>query len=129
MTLAFTVPGPPIPKARPRVVTVNGKSVSFTPARTRQYERDVRTAAMVARGAARWRVGEGDTFVVLIVVTEPDKRRRDIDNIGKAILDALNGVAWADDSDVDELRIVRAAPNPARPRVDVRIDVARMAVT
>jgi crossover junction endodeoxyribonuclease RusA len=39
----------------------------------------------------------------------PDKRRRDLDNILKALLDGLthSGV-WGDDSQVVDLRIVKA---------------------
>ena len=37
----------------------------------------------------------------------PDRRRRDLDNILKAILDALEGHVYPDDSQVDDLRVVR----------------------
>ncbi len=49
-------------------------------------------------------------LVVDIVAFMPDKRRRDLDNVLKAILDGLthSGV-WADDSQVVDLRIRRAA--------------------
>lgn len=39
----------------------------------------------------------------------PDRRRRDLDNILKAALDALtHAQVWIDDSQVDDLRIYRA---------------------
>jgi crossover junction endodeoxyribonuclease RusA len=46
---------------------------------------------------------------VEIVAYPPDRRKRDIDNLQKATLDALTyaGV-WHDDSQVDDLRIKRA---------------------
>lgn len=45
---------------------------------------------------------------VKIVATMPDKRRRDIDNINKAALDALGyaGV-YGDDNQIDDLQVVR----------------------
>tara|TARA_Y100000401_G_scaffold35661_1_gene26698 strand:+ start:25487 stop:25900 length:414 start_codon:yes stop_codon:yes gene_type:complete len=45
---------------------------------------------------------------VKIVATMPDKRRRDIDNINKAALDALGyaGV-YGDDNQIDDLHVVR----------------------
>ncbi|WP_414146407.1 RusA family crossover junction endodeoxyribonuclease, partial [Helicobacter sp.] len=36
-----------------------------------------------------------------------DRRKRDIDNILKPILDALNGIAYYDDSQVTELFVKR----------------------
>ena len=38
----------------------------------------------------------------------PFTSKPDVDNIGKAILDGLNGVAYRDDSQVTELRITKA---------------------
>ncbi len=45
---------------------------------------------------------------VKIIATMPDKRRRDIDNINKAALDALGyaGV-YGDDNQIDDLRVLR----------------------
>jgi len=41
-------------------------------------------------------------------VNAPDKRRRDLDNLPKALLDGLthSGI-WDDDSQIDDLRIMR----------------------
>ena len=39
------------------------------------------------------------------VASEPDVHRPDADNVGKSVLDALNGVAWADDAQVTVLRV------------------------
>lgn len=39
-----------------------------------------------------------------VVLTPPDKRRRDLDNFaGKALLDSLKGLAYLDDSQVERL--------------------------
>jgi len=45
---------------------------------------------------------------VQIIAFPPDKRRRDLDNVLKAALDALTqcGV-WGDDSQIDQLEIIR----------------------
>jgi len=68
------------------------------------------------REACQWQVkaqkaahGLTGPLVVDIVAFMPDKRRRDLDNILKALLDGLthSGV-WGDDSQVVDLRIRRA---------------------
>jgi len=47
-------------------------------------------------------------IAVTIEVFQPDKRRRDLDNIAKAPLDALTHAGvWLDDSQIDDLRIIR----------------------
>ena len=37
----------------------------------------------------------------------PDRRRRDLDNAQKALLDAMKGRLYQDDEQIDDLRIVR----------------------
>ena len=45
---------------------------------------------------------------VLIKATMPDKRRRDIDNINKAALDALGYAGiYGDDNQIDDLQVLR----------------------
>lgn len=44
---------------------------------------------------------------VEILAFPPDKRARDIDNLLKAPLDALKGICFDDDSQIDELMITR----------------------
>jgi len=46
--------------------------------------------------------------------------RRDIDNMAKLILDALNKVAWADDHQIDELILWRGRDKDD-PRTEVLI--------
>ena len=76
--------------------------VIHTSNEARQYRRDV---AMLVRDApcfGRARIG------VAIVVFPPDNRRRDLDNLQKVLLDALQHAGvFEDDSQVDDLWIVR----------------------
>ena len=58
------------------------------------------------------------------VTSEPDMLKPDADNIAKAVLDALNGVAWQDDSQVVALS-VRKYP---RLRVPTETDLMYVVV-
>lgn len=118
MKLSFVVPGPPVPKARARVV--NGHA--HTPERTRQYERLVGLAASggLALGRSPWSLG--GRYRVEVYVTPKDARRFDIDNVAKAILDGCNRVTWNDDSQVDDLRVVRLSADKSQPRVEVVVE-------
>ena len=103
MRLEFTVPGCPVPKARARVV--NGHA--FTPKTTTAYERKVVACYLAAKRGRAPIVGPVQVSLWFYL---PDKRRRDWDNLAKAITDALNGYAYADDSQI------------SRARVDVTLD-------
>jgi len=47
-------------------------------------------------------------LAVTLTAYPPDLRKRDLDNLAKATLDALTHAgAWGDDSQIDELRIIR----------------------
>lgn len=60
---------------------------------------------------------------VEIVVHGPDRRARDIDNLTKAALDALtHAQVWEDDSQIDELHVVRGTARPGSGCLDVTIE-------
>lgn len=46
-------------------------------------------------------------LAVKIEINQPDRRKRDIDNIIKPTLDALIGIAYEDDSQIDYLTVIR----------------------
>ena len=51
-------------------------------------------------------------LIVKIAAYMPDKRRRDLDNPNKALLDSMTHAGvWIDDSQIDELKITRCADN------------------
>lgn len=114
----FTVPGAPVPKARPRVV----QGRTFTARRTKAYEEAVGWAFRAAHPGVR---PIQDAQVSLTLTIHEGKvrpqHRADIDNIEKAVMDALNGIAFEDDVQVVEkhTRLHRWSDDP-RVEVEVR---------
>lgn len=108
----FTVPGPPVPKGRPRF----GNGRAYTPKRTADYERAVREAAKAA-GVSSSTAPCG----VSLHFALPDARNRDLDNLAKAVTDALNkGLAYEDDGQIVELYVTKAIDRE-NPHARVRI--------
>ena len=57
-----------------------------------------------------------------ITTHAPDKRRRDLDNLLKAILDSMNKYVYEDDFQVCDLHIHRGHVDKFKPRIEVIID-------
>lgn len=108
---SFVVPGAPVPKERPRFF----RGHAFTPPRTRQYEKLVRERAVLA-GLQKW---DGQVHISMFFYL-PDARRRDGGNMAKAIEDALNGVAYGDDSQIVSC-VWCIAIDRENPRAEVRL--------
>lgn len=54
-------------------------------------------------------------LAVVIHATMPDKRKRDIENIQKALLDSLEHAGvYIDDSQIDDLHIIRWGVDPEK---------------
>ena len=121
MTIYFTIPGPPVGKARPKVVRAkNGISMTYTPDKTVAYEELVRLRFQESlkvrpfvplQGALRIKIFAGYPIpkstskkrrAAMLAGTELPTKKPDWDNIGKIICDALNGVAYEDDKQVTE---------------------------
>jgi len=84
----------------------------------REYKK---TVAWLVR-ASRLSFTNNERLEVCATVYFRDKRRRDLDNIGKLLLDALqDGGMYKDDSQIDDLRYVRAGVDKSNPRVVVVI--------
>lgn len=131
-TIAFTVPGLPRGKARPRL----GYKRIYTPATTVRYEQ---TVALMARQALAGRpLLQGALQVQLeirlpVPASWPRQRRTDaltgrsyptgkpdIDNVAKALLDGLNRVLWHDDAQVVTLQASKCYAAEPGVRVTVR---------
>lgn len=94
--LSIFVPGKPVPKQSFKY----RKGGGYTPARVKAWQDTV--AYEVKRA---WWLGplENPDLTVELVFCLPDNRKRDLDNLSKAILDALNGIVWVDDKQITKL--------------------------
>ena len=114
MGLTFEVPGEPRGKGRPRF---SRDGHAYTDSETKAYEKKIVTYYRQSLGGFRW----PDNAFVFVKVTAHypipksatkaaktameagewlPSRKPDIDNVLKIVLDALNGVAYKDDSRV-----------------------------
>ena len=59
-------------------------------------------------------------LAVSVILYFGTRRKSDIDNFNKLVLDALTGIVWNDDSQIEELRLLKRY-DKARPRIEVTI--------
>lgn len=120
-TISFVVQGEPVAKGRPRFSRRGSFIHTYTPEKTKDYE------VLVQQNYAEQCNGEyaGDSPLIInidayfpipksvskirrqrMISNEIMKTTRpDVDNVGKTICDALNGLAWKDDSQIVEATI------------------------
>ena len=134
--IAFSVPGVPVGKGRPRVTSIAGRARMYTPAKTAAYEGLVAYAAHGAL-AGRSLIDEPVACAVWIDAPIPaswsQKKQRqamageilpaakpDADNVIKAIFDGCNGALWRDDVLVCDLIVRKRYSATPGVRVEVR---------
>ena len=124
--LTFDVPGDPVPQPRPRVSTRGGFARAYVPAKhpVHAYRRAIADAATDAGATPH----EDHVAVVIDAVFARPKShrknstalpRQDVDNVAKAVLDALTGVAWADDRQVRRLVIEKCYDTLGRTTIRI----------
>jgi len=113
--ITLLIPGKPFAKQRPRFSRASG--TAYTPAATVSFERVVQQLAALRIPAPL----EGPVSITIYAtfapppswpkrkveahLHRPHTQRPDLDNIGKAIMDGLNRIAWADDAQVAEMMV------------------------
>ncbi len=136
MTVVFAVDGEPQGKARPRFSTAGGRVRAITPKQTVNYENRVKSAYKKSYGSLRF---DDDVSLNVFITayfripqsksnskkeqmranTVRPTKKPDCDNIAKAVLDALNQLAYKDDAQVSELTVLKRYSD--NPRVEVII--------
>lgn len=115
----IVIDGEPIGKGRPRFTR---KGTVYTPDKTRKYERQIVRAwnnQEKFSGALNVKIEAFMKIPQRCKTTRPTKKP-DIDNIAKIIMDGLNKVAWDDDKQVVELKVIKAWSNEPRTEVTIR---------
>lgn len=109
--IAFTVTGTPQPKQRTRGAN------RYLPSPTAIYQ-DIVAGTAAVHVRPHERIGKAHRVAVTLRMYGAAKG--DVDNIAKAVLDGMNKVVYADDSQVDELHVYRWRHDP-KPRVEVEV--------
>jgi Holliday junction resolvase RusA-like endonuclease len=115
MECVFVVPGEPVAQPRVKAVNQGGFTRVYTPATAKPYKDAVRMVAM-----GHWRIPpcngpvsvhinflfprpKSKTWKRRAMPRLPHAKKPDLDNLAKAVLDALNGLVFSDDSQVVHL--------------------------
>lgn len=125
----FTIPGNPVAKGRPRFAMRGIKAVTYTPDKTRIWER---AAKIIIKAGMKGKPPlEGPVHVdICFGMPKPKKLKRqyptvtsDIDNFVKNGFDAMNGIVFVDDAQV----VMLVARKVYSDDPGVVINVSRMA--
>lgn len=134
MTLAFTVPGPPVPCERARTVrsiSKRGERVrTFTPDRTAKYKKHVAMFALQAVQAHRQMWPKGAQYAITVRIYRKADRG-DWDNFIKGVQDSCKGILWTDDNGRYVVKGTGEFPrgpdgwgiDRKNPRVEVEVEV------
>ena len=134
----ITVPGQPKGKARARTVRRGGgKSFSYTPEGTVLYENLIKTCYLQDAGHELFNDGQPLAVDIIAFYEVPKSyskkkkqemldgqlyptKKPDIDNIAKCVLDALNKLAYRDDTQVVRLHMEKHYDQVPRVEVEIR---------
>jgi Holliday junction resolvase RusA-like endonuclease len=131
----FVVPGQPVGKGRPRASSRGGFVRMYTDAKTLSYEQLIAKQATYAMGNLAEMLYTPISMRIVALYNIPvswSKRKQqlalsgdlipgkpDLDNVAKAVLDALNGVVYEDDKQV--IRLVIEKSYSFEPRIEVYV--------
>ena len=96
MAINFFVPGKAIPKQSYRAVKGGG----YTDPKVKAWQETISWNARIAVQGEDWLT---ENLEVTLLFVLPDNRRKDLDNLSKAVLDGMNGIVYADDKQITRL--------------------------
>lgn len=134
--MKIIIPGVPIGKGRPKFSTFGGYPKAYTPVKTVNYENLVKIAFQQTGEQPFERETQlrADITAFFPIPKSVSKKKReemnrgllmhtkkpDCDNIAKSILDALNGLAYYDDSQICELSVYKMYSDEPRAEVVIK---------
>lgn len=134
--MKLTIPIEPVAQGRPRLTTKGGYAHAYDPPKSRAYKKQMqayikkhypdvtpsssplvitlRFYRKIPKSFSKTKTQQAEE-ALLVPVTKPD-----LDNYIKGTLDALNGIAWADDKQI--VGIYASKRYSATPRTEIEID-------
>lgn len=133
MAITFSVPGDPVPQPRPRITTRGKHGHAYTPASHPIHAYRAAIAAAARAAGATPTDAAPLTLIVDLVFERPKSHflkrglkadapklpRADCSNCLKGIEDALNGVAWVDDTQVGRVVVEKSYGTEARTTIRI----------
>ena len=109
-----------VPQGRPRFYC----GIAYDPPKSRQFKKDLTLIANSLVSSAF----SGEVKVKLDIFRQRSKFKKgvtskkygDIDNLAKAVLDALNGICWQDDSQISDLHVTKNLADT--PHIEIAIE-------
>ncbi len=132
--MKFTVYGNPVAKGRPRFSSRGGYVRSYTPVKTVNYENLVKLSYTTQVEGSKLEGGLYAEIIAFFPIPKSTSKKNaekmrsfeimhtkkcDCDNLAKAILDALNGIAYDDDAQICSLLVKKLYGDV--PRVEIEI--------
>ena len=133
--ISFTISGDPVAQPRHKITTRGKFARAYIPKDhpIHGYKQEVQLAAKVAMAGKDPVEGAVEVAIVFCFarpkshtkaqrLDDRHTQKPDLDNLTKAVLDALNGVCWADDSQAFRLRPEKKWASEAKTIIAIDID-------
>lgn len=119
--ISVTLPVEPMPKLRPRFRVVRGRVFTHTPYETKAFENELAALYLTRARGAKFEANIPLQVKIEFYLEHPKSFSKkkiqaiddglvkhtvkpDLDNLTKALLDALNDIAWHDDAQIVDLQ-------------------------
>jgi len=136
--ISFVIPGEPIAQPRQRIAVVGGHARSYLP--SKHPVQAWKAAARIVAGNEHWEEPLSGPLLLTVhfIFHRPKNRiwktkpmpreyhtkRPDVDNCLKSLMDALSGVIWRDDTQVQIAGALKwVAAGDEQPRTEVIVDL------
>ena len=141
MIISFYIEGEVMGMPRPRSTIINNHIRVYETSKSKKHKEQISMAYRIAAGSLHPslpQLKEGTGYKVRIIICKlPPKSfskkkteaalagkiqptvKPDVDNVAKTILDALNGVAWRDDSEITSLIIMKTYAKASCAKVSI----------